>query len=81
MDAVKSAIAAGRGVGRAIEASDKGMDALGKEMQVNALTADQRTKFRDLTVPEVKKIIVEKHGAEGEAMMKAFLEAIDAASK
>jgi tripartite ATP-independent transporter DctP family solute receptor len=80
-DAVKSAIIAGRGVARAIEASDKGMAALGKEMQVNALTPDQRTKFRDLTMPEVKKIIVEKYGPEGEAMMKAFLEAVDTASK
>jgi hydrogenase maturation factor HypE len=79
MDAVKSAIVAGRGVGRAIEASDKSMNALGKKMQVNALTADQRTKFRDLTVPEVKKIIVEKQCTEGEAMMKALLEAIAAA--
>ena len=32
-------------------------------------------------IPEPKKIIVEKHGAEGEAMMKAFLEAIEVASK
>jgi len=80
-DAVKSAIVAGRGVARAIEASDKGMAALSKEMQVNALTPDQRAKFRDLTMPEVKKIIVEKYGPEGEAMMKAFLEAIDTASK
>ena len=80
-DAVKSGIVAGRGVARAIEASDKGMAALSKEMQVNALTAEQRAKFRDLTMPEVKKIIVEKYGPEGEAMMKAFLEAIEAASK
>ena len=80
-DAVKSAIVAGRGVARAIEASDKGMAALSKEMQVNALTPDQRAKFRDLTMPEVKKIIVEKYGPEGEAMMKAFLDAIDTASK
>jgi tripartite ATP-independent transporter DctP family solute receptor len=80
-DAVKSGIVAGRGVARAIEASDKGMAALSKEMQVNALTAEQRAKFRDLTMPEVKKIIVEKYGPEGEAMMKAFLEAVDAASK
>jgi TRAP-type transport system periplasmic protein len=80
-DAVKSAIVAGRGVARAIEASDKGMAALGKEMQVNALTPEQRAKFRDLTMPEVKKIIVEKYGPEGEAMMKAFLEAVDTASK
>jgi len=80
-DAVKSSIVAGRGVARAIEASDKGMAALSKEMQVNALTPDQRAKFRDLTMPEVKKIIIEKYGPEGEAMMKAFLEAIDTASK
>jgi tripartite ATP-independent transporter DctP family solute receptor len=80
-DAVKSAIVAGRGVARAIEASDRGLAALSKEMQVNALTADQRAKFRDLTMPAVKQIIVEKYGAEGEAMMKAFLEAIDTASK
>jgi TRAP-type transport system periplasmic protein len=80
-DAVKSGIVAGRGVGRAIEASDKGLAALSKEMQVNSLTADQRAKFRDLTMPEVKKIIVEKYGPEGEAMMKAFLEAVEAASK
>ena len=80
-DAVKSGIVAGRGVARAIEASDMGMAALSKEMQVNALTPDQRAKFRDLTMPEVKKIIIEKYGPEGEAMMKAFLEAIDTASK
>ena len=80
-DAVKSAIVAGRGVARAIEASDMGMAALSKEMQVNALTPEQRAKFRDLTMPEVKKIIIEKYGPEGEAMMKAFLEAIDTASK
>jgi TRAP-type transport system periplasmic protein len=80
-DAVKSAIVAGRGVARAIEASDKGLAALNKEMQVNALTPEQRANFRDLTMPAVKKIIVEKYGPEGEAMMKAFLEAIDTASK
>lgn len=80
-DAVKSSIVAGRGVARAIEASDRGMAALSKEMQVNALTPEERAKFRDATMPAVKKIIVEKYGPEGEAMMKAFLEAIDTASK
>jgi hypothetical protein len=48
---------------------------------IPTLTADQRAKFRDFTMPEVKKIIVEKYSPEGEAMMKAFLDAIDAASK
>jgi tripartite ATP-independent transporter DctP family solute receptor len=77
----KSAIVAGRGVSRAIEASDRGLAGLAKDMKVNSLTPEQLVKFRDATMPEVKKIIAEKHGAEGEAMMKAFLDAIEAASK
>jgi tripartite ATP-independent transporter DctP family solute receptor len=79
--AAKSAIVAGRGISRAIEASDRGLAGLSKDMKVNSLTPEQLVKFRDATMPAVKKIIVEKHGAEGEAMMKAFLEAIDTASK
>jgi TRAP-type transport system periplasmic protein len=79
--AAKSAIVSGRGVSRAIEASDRGLASLSKDMKVNSLTPEQLVKFREATMPEVKKIIVEKHGAEGEAMMKAFLDAIDAASK
>ena len=66
---------------RAIEASDRGLAGLSKDMKVNALTPEQLVKFRNATMPEVKKIIVEKHGAEGEAMMKAFIEAVEAASK
>ncbi len=38
---VKSGIVAGRGVSRAIEASDSGMAGLSKDMKVNALTAEQ----------------------------------------
>ncbi len=79
--AAKSAIVAGRGVSRAIEASDLGLAGLSKDMKVNSLTPEQLVKFRDATMPEVKKIIVEKYGPEGEAMMKAFLEAVDTASK
>jgi len=79
--AAKSGIVAGRGIARVIEASDKGLPALSKQMQVHALTPEQKATFRDLTMPAVKKIIVEKYGPEGEAMMQAFLEAIDTASK
>jgi tripartite ATP-independent transporter DctP family solute receptor len=79
--AVKSAIVAGRGVSRAIESSDRGLEGLAKDMKINALTPEQLVNFRDATMPAVKQIIVEKHGAEGEAMMKAFLEAIETASK
>jgi TRAP-type transport system periplasmic protein len=79
--AAKSGVVAGRGIARVIEASDKGLPELAKQMQVNALTAEEQANFRNLTMPAVKKIIVEKYGPEGEAMMKAFLEAIDTASK
>ncbi|MBN1957424.1 MAG: DctP family TRAP transporter solute-binding subunit [Desulfuromonadales bacterium] len=73
--AAKSAIVAGRGMGRAIEASDRGLAELSKTMKVNALTAAEKEEFKRVAVPAVKKLIVEKFGAEGEEMMNAFIEA------
>jgi tripartite ATP-independent transporter DctP family solute receptor len=75
----KSAIVAGRGIGRVIEASPKGMAALSKTMKVNSLTDEQKMAFRDKSMPEVTKIINQKFGAEGKEMMDAFLAAIKAA--
>jgi len=77
--AAKSAIVAGRGMGRAIEASNKGLPALAKTMKVNALTDEQKKAFKEKTVPEVTKIIVQKFGPEGKEMMDAFLAAVKAA--
>ncbi len=74
--AVKSAIVAGRGMGRVIEASDRGLKALSKKMEVNTLTADEKEAFRKVAVPAVKKLIIEKFGAEGEELLNAFLEAV-----
>lgn len=79
--AVKSAVVAGRGMGRIIESSERGLPALDKEMEVNSLSAAQKVEFRDAALPAVKKLITDKYGAEGEDMLKAFLEAVDAASK
>ena len=73
--AVKSAIVAGRGMGRVIEASDRGLKELSKHMEVNTLTAAEKEEFRKVAVPAVKKLIAEKFGAEGEKLMNAFLEA------
>jgi TRAP-type C4-dicarboxylate transport system substrate-binding protein len=75
----KSAIVAGRGIGRIIEASNKGLASLSKTMKVNSLTDEQKKAFRDKTVPEVTKIINQKFGAEGTEMMNAFLQAVKAA--
>ncbi len=79
--AAKSAIVAGRGMGRIIEASDRGLPALSKKMEVNALTAEQKAKFKELAAPKVEALIVEKYGAEGQEMLNAFLDAIQQAQK
>ena len=80
--AAMSAIVAGRGMGRIMEASaDRGVPALAKDMEVNALSAEDKMKFRDAALPAVKKLITEKFGAEGEEMMDAFLKAIEEASR
>ncbi len=74
--AAQSAIVAGRGMGRVIEASDRGLDALSKNMEVNTLTPAEKEAFKTAAVPAVKKLIVEKFGAEGEELLNAFLEAV-----
>ena len=77
--AAKSAIVAGRGMGRVIEASDRGLTELSKTMKVNSLTAEEKAKFQEVALPEVKKLIIEKFGTGGEDMLKAFLEAVKSA--
>ena len=79
--AARSAIVAGRGIGRVIEASSRGLPALSKDMEVYALTPEEKAQFRDIAQPAVKEVIVKTFGAEGEEMMNAFLAAIDEASK
>lgn len=79
--AARSAIVAGRGLSRVIEASERGLPALSKSMEVYALTPEEKAAFRDVAAPAVKEVIVKTFGADGEEMMNAFLAAIDDASK
>lgn len=79
--AAKSAIVAGRGISRIIEASDRGLPKLAKEMEVYAPTPEERAAFREAAQPAVKKVIIETHGAEGEALLNSFMAAIDDAAK
>lgn len=76
--AAKSAITAGRGIARAIESSSRGLPALQEKMKVYTPTTAEKTAFREASQPAVKKVIADKFGAEGESMMAAFLDAIDA---
>jgi len=77
--AAKSAIVAGRGISRIIEASDRGLPALAQKMEVYSPTPAEKEQFREAAVPAVKAYIVQSLGAEGEEMLNAFLAAVDAA--
>jgi TRAP-type transport system periplasmic protein len=79
--AARSAIVAGRGISRIIEASDRGLPHLAANMEVHSLTPDEMNAFREAAQPAVMDIISEKYGAEGEEMLAAFLEAIENASQ
>jgi hypothetical protein len=63
-------------MGRVIEASDRGLKELSKTMEVNALTPAEKEEFKKVSVPVVKKLIIDKFGAEGEELLNAFLEAV-----
>jgi len=75
--AAKTAVDAGRGISRIIEASaDKGLPKLAEKMEINALSADELQKFADMSQPAVIALIEEKHGPEGVEMLDAMMAAI-----
>lgn len=76
--AARSAIVAGRGIARAIEASERGLPALAKTMQIYTPTAAEKLAFQEKSQPIVKSVIVDKYGAEGKNLMNEFLAAIKA---
>jgi len=75
--AARSAIVAGRGLARAIEASDRGLPALAKRMEIYTPTPAEREAFRAASQPAVKQVIAEEYGQEGVALMNDFLAAIE----
>jgi tripartite ATP-independent transporter DctP family solute receptor len=78
--AAKSAIVAGRGISRIIEASERGLPALAKKMEIYSPTPAEKAMFREAAVPAVKAYIVEALGKEGEEMLNAFLAEVEKAN-
>ena len=78
--AARSAIVAGRGISRIIEASERGLPALSEDLEVYTLPDSERARFQAAALPAVKEVIISNFGAEGEDMMNAYLDAIKAAS-
>jgi tripartite ATP-independent transporter DctP family solute receptor len=79
--AAKAAVVAGRGISRIIEASSRGLPHLSKKLEVNSLSAEERKKFASVSQPAVRKLISEKFGEEGVAMLSAMEASIMQAAK
>ena len=79
--AARSAITASRGISRIIEASDRGLPALAKDLEVYSLPASEKAKFQAAALPAIKGVIKTNLGAEGEDMMNAYIAAIKDATK
>lgn len=74
--AAKAAVVAGRGISRIIEASERGLPYLSSKMEVNSIPAAEMKKFASVSQPAVQKLITEKFGPEGVAMLEAMQAAI-----
>jgi len=78
--AAQVAADAGRGLSRIIEASNRGLPMLAKKMKVNSVSPAELKKFAAASQPAVRKLIKEKFGAEGIAMLDAMMDNIAKAS-
>lgn len=77
-EAAMVAVEAGRGISRIIEASaEKGLPKLAQKMKINAVDPAELEAFAKASQPAVRKIIAEKLGDDGVAMMEAMLANID----
>jgi tripartite ATP-independent transporter DctP family solute receptor len=75
--AARTAVDAGRGISRIIEASaEKGLPKLAEKMEINALSAEELEKFAAASQPAVIALIEEQHGPEGVAMLDSMMAAI-----
>lgn len=80
--AARTAVVAGRGLNRIIEASDKGLPALKEAgMEINTPTPEALDEFRKVGKASAMEFIKESYKDEGLALAQKFLDAIDAVVK
>jgi len=79
--AAEVATDAGRSMSRVIEASESGLPALAAKMEVNVVPPAEQAKFAAAAQPAVRKLIAEKYGADGTAMLDAMLSSIEEEKK
>ncbi|HSV56755.1 MAG TPA: DctP family TRAP transporter solute-binding subunit [Magnetospirillaceae bacterium] len=81
VNAARTAILAGRGLSRIIDASDRGLPTLAARMEVHVPSVAEMRQFRDATVPAARRFMTERHRAEGDAWVNRFFEAIEQAER
>lgn len=80
-DAARTAILAGRGLSRIIDASEKGLPALAEKMQVYVPTKAEMKQFRDAAIPAAKEFMTNQYKKDGEMWVEKFFNAIDKAEQ
>lgn len=68
---------AGRSMSRIIEASENGLPKLAETMEVNVVTPEEQARFAATAQPAVRKLIEEKYGAAGIAMLDAMFKSVE----
>lgn len=74
--AARSAVYAGKGIGRINEASDKGLTKLAKKMKINSLSPEAISEFASKSQPAIREMIKDKYGDEGMKLLKALTDEI-----
>ena len=67
---------AGRSMSRVIEASERGLPKLAEKMEVNVVSAEEMAKFAAKAQPAVRKLIAEKYGEEGTALLESMMASV-----
>lgn len=80
-DAARTAILAGRGLSRIIDASNKGLPSLQPKVKVYVPTAAEMKQFRELAIPAAKEFMLAQYKKDGEVWIDKFFDAIDVAEK
>lgn len=75
--AANSGVVASRGIARAIEASERGLPKLAEKMQINALSQEDRQKFKEAAQPAVIDLIRSKYGDKGGELLDLFLAEVE----
>lgn len=79
--ATKSCIAASRGIAHAIEASDRGIAGLQKQLEITALTPEQRKEMAAVAQPAFEAHIADNLDEKAGELLSLFKSEVEAANK